>query len=166
MERPTGSLVDIYVAATAGAPMQRLDAIELVPGKGIVGDRYFFGTGTYSPRVQKPSHEVTLIEAEEIESFNTRYGTGVRADDLRRNLVTRGIRLNDLVGTTFSVGDVVLKGIKLCEPCDYIARRTRGEVLPGLAHKAGLRAAVLVGGVARTGDPVIGRIEAATTIRG
>jgi MOSC domain-containing protein YiiM len=159
-----GSLIDIYVADAAGAPLQRVEAGELVRGKGIVGDRYFLGTGTYSPFFRKPAHEVTLIEAEEIEAFNARCGTDVRAEDLRRNFVTRGIRLNDLVGISFNVGGVVLKGIRLCEPCDYIAR-ARPEILAGLAHRAGLYAAILVGGVVRTGDAITGPNEAAAAIQ-
>lgn len=150
----TGSLIQICIADAAGAPMRTVPDAECVAGRGIAGDRYFLGTGTFSPSAKKPSQEVTLVEIEEIERFNAHSGADLPAENLRRNLVTRGIGLNDLVGRRFAIGSVVFEGIRLCEPCSYLAGKTRPDVLQALLHKAGLRAAIVEGGTVRVGDAV------------
>ena len=150
----TGTLNGIFVADGAGTPMRALDRAELVAGRGIRGDRYFTETGTFSPKAKKPSQEVTLVEAEEVEAFNAATGGALRPEELRRNLVTRGVRLNDFVGVEFTVGSVVLKGIRLCEPCDYLAGLTSAAVRQTFVHRAGLRAAIVAGGVACVGDAI------------
>lgn len=149
-----GALVAIYIADRSGGPMRSVDTAEFVAGKGIVGDRYFSGTGKWSPAVQIPKFEVTLIEAEQVAHFNSTYGAAMCPEQLRRNLVTSGIALNELVGAEFTVGDVVLKGIKLCEPCEYIVGLTLPNVLVGLAHRAGLRAGIVHGGVVNLRDGI------------
>ncbi|HEX7795512.1 MAG TPA: MOSC domain-containing protein, partial [Vicinamibacterales bacterium] len=126
-----------------------------VSGRGLAGDRYFEGTGTFSPTAKKPSQEVTLVEAEEIEDFNAQFGTKMKPEDLRRNFVTRGVRLNDLVGQRFTIGSVTFEGIRLCEPCSHLAAIAGDEVLTGLVHQAGLRAAIVESGTVRVGDPVL-----------
>lgn len=151
----TGTLQGIFIAETAGAPMQSLACAEFIAGRGIAGDRYVAGTGTFSPKAKPPSHEVTLVEAEQIEEFNAATGGALRAEELRRNLITRGVRLNLLVGVEFSIGGVVLKGIRLCEPCSYLAGLTSDAVLKNLVHRAGLRAAIVSGGAASVGDPIV-----------
>jgi MOSC domain-containing protein len=155
-----GTLTAIYVSEAAGAPMRALDDAELVAGQGIAGDRYLARRGTYSTPERRPSQEVTLVEIEQVDAFNAAYGAALGAADLRRNLVTRGVALNDLVGVEFTIGGVVLKGIKLCEPCSYIAGRTQPNVLASLAHRAGLRAAILAGGRVRVGDAIAVRAPA------
>src|SRR5215831_4344161 len=150
-----GSLIRICIADAATAPMCSVEEIECVSGRGLAGDRYFEGTGTFSATAKKPSHEVTLVEVEEIDDFNEQFGTNIRPEDLRRNLVTRGIRLNDLVGQRFAIGSVIFEGIRLCEPCSHLAAVTRDEVLTGLVHQAGLRAAIVESGTVRVGDPVL-----------
>ena len=150
----TGRLESIHVAEAAGTPMQSLRGAELVPGKGIVGDRYFAGLGECSPEVPEPDHELTLIEAEEIERFNADAGLGSEAGAFRRNLVTRGVRLNDLVGVEFSVGPVRVRGIRPCEPCAYLADLVHPKVLRRMLHRSGLRAGIVRGGRLRVGDAV------------
>jgi MOSC domain-containing protein YiiM len=150
----TGTLSGIYIADSAGAPMRSIVRAEFIAGRGIAGDRYVAGAGTFSGTAKKPSQEVTLVEAEEVEAFNATTGRQLRPQDLRRNLITRGIRLNELVGVTFSIGPVLLKGIRLCEPCDYLATLTDRSIVSGLTHRAGLRAAIVAGGVASVGDAV------------
>ena len=152
-----GTLVGIYVADHAGAPMRSVAGANLVPGKGIEGDRYFGNRGKFSPDVQDPDHEVTLIEIEQIRHFNVSSGLGFGPEDLRRNLVTEGVRINDLVGREFAIGDVVLRGIRLCEPCDYLAGMTDRQVLTGLVHRAGLRAGIVRGGTIKVQDTVAAR---------
>jgi MOSC domain-containing protein YiiM len=135
--------------------MESVEQAILEAGKGLVGDRYYIATGTFSEKLEgKRDSEITLIESEEIEQFNETQGTALGYGDPRRNIVTRGVRLNDLVGHRFRVGETVLEGIRLCEPCAHLARTVTPEVLPGLVHKAGLRACVVSGGSIEPGDPV------------
>jgi hypothetical protein len=149
-----GTLIGIWVADAATAPMRALDAIECVPGRGLVGDRYFLETGTFSPNARKPSQEVTLVEVEEVDGFNARHATRFEPSAFRRNLVTRGVRLNDLAGQRFAIGSVIFDGIRLCEPCTHLVTLTSPEVLQGLVHRAGLRAAIVRAGTINVGDPV------------
>jgi len=158
----SGRLLHIYTAAAAGAAPQSAAEATLEPGRGIVGDRYHASTGTFSVKSSgKSDHEVTLIEAEAIDRFNRETGLALAYGDLRRNLVTRGIRLNELVGHEFSVGDCRLEGLRLCEPCAHLAKTVAKQVLPGLVHQAGLRARIVRGGLVKTGDAVGERVEAA-----
>jgi MOSC domain-containing protein YiiM len=149
-----GKVESIHVAPAAGAPMQALREAELVAGRGIAGDRYHAGTGEFSPEEFDPDHEITLIEAEQVERFNREAGAALEPGELRRNVVTRGAPLNDLVGVEFSLGETLLRGIRLCEPCRYLAERVHPGVVQGLVHRAGLRAAILRGGTLRVGDPL------------
>lgn len=143
-------LVAIYTAAEGGAPLAPVDEAVLEAGRGLVGDRYYQSGSAAS----RPDRELTLIESEEIDRFNRETQLGLAYGALRRNLVTAGVRLNDLVGREFRVGESVLEGIELCEPCGYLARTVAREVLPGLVHKAGLRARIIEGGTIRQGDPI------------
>ena len=127
----------------------------LETGRGIVGDRYYLGAGTFSEKLKgKPDVEVTLIEIEEIDSFNASESLTLEAGALRRNIVTRGVRLNGLVGRTFAVGSAVLEGVRLCEPCSHLAEVATPKVLPALVHRAGLRARVVAGALVRAGDQI------------
>lgn len=150
-----GSLIDILVSEQPKQQLGSKPSAQLQAGKGIVGDRYFNDTGTFSEKLKGlPDREVTLIEQEEIDSFNKTTLFGYDNADFRRNLVTRGIRLNDLVGKTFKVGSVQLKGIRLAEPCSYLASLLGREVLDHMIHKAGLRAQILSDGIIQTGDTI------------
>jgi len=150
-----GSVVQVYVAPAPGKPMAAVDHAELETGRGIAGDRYHAGVGTFSAKLRgRPDREVTLVEAEEIERFNAGHGLALDYGALRRNIVTRGVRLNDLVGRQFRVGDALLEGIRLCEPCKHLARLVDPAVLPALEQRAGLRARIVTGGVVRSGDRV------------
>jgi len=153
-----GEVLAIFTAAVAEAPLQPVPEASLEAGKGLVGDRYYrdTGTGTFSEKLRgSPDSEITLIEAEEIERFNADFGLTLGLGAPRRNIVTRNIRLNDLVGRRFNVGQVVLEGIRLCEPCAHLAKIVSPEVLPGLVHRAGLRACVVTGGTVRQGDAIV-----------
>ena len=123
--------------------MRPLTEVRAVPGKGLEGDRYFSGTGTFSPTCQKPDFEITFIEQEQIEAFAQAAQLPFTAMQARRNIVTEGVRLNDLVEREFYVGEVRIRGIRLCEPCNYLATISFPETLKGLVHKGGLRAQVL-----------------------
>jgi len=129
--------------------------VRAVPGKGIEGDRYFSGVGTFSPHPQKPDFEITLVEGEKIDAFARASGLPFTAFHARRNLVTEGVDLNALAGREFLVGDVRVRGIRLCEPCSYLAKATFPEILKGLVHKGGLRAQIVTEGTIRVGDAVV-----------
>lgn len=138
--------------------MQSLSEATAIVGHGIEGDRYYLGCGTFSPNPPKPDFEITLIEQEQVDAFAKASGLPFTAALARRNLVTSGVDLNALVGREFSVGEVRLRGIRLCEPCQHLATISFPETLKGLAHRAGLRAQILTGGTIRVG----GRINAST----
>ncbi len=148
-------VVEILVADSPASPAASLQAACAVPGRGIEGDRYFNGAGTFSPHPQKPDFEITLIQREHVEAFAAASGIAFVPRDARRNLVTVGVDLNALVGREFTVGEVRIRGIRLCEPCAYLAKQTSPEVLRGLVHKGGLRAQILSEGEIRVGDPVV-----------
>jgi len=145
----------IIIAETAGGDMVAQKSAELVAGQGIVGDRYFSSQGTFSELLlESQDFEVTLIEQEEIEAFNEVASLDYSASEFRRNIVTRGVRLNDLEGREFKVGEVRLHGVRLCEPCGYLAGRIGKAVLKHMMHKAGLRAQIVTGGVVSLGDTI------------
>src|SRR5262245_41863244 len=148
-----GQLVAIHTGARARAPLQAIVSVSAVAGHGLEGDRYFQKAGTFS-KPSGPDREVTLIAIESIEALEREFGVALRPGESRRNLTTRGVPLNDLVGQTFRVGDVVLEGLRLCEPCSHLASLTYPQVLPGLKGRGGLRARVVTGGVLRAGDSV------------
>ena len=131
--------------------MSTVEAVRAVAGKGLEGDRYFHQAGTFSATVGR-SGEVTLIESEAIERLNARLGTSFSPGEMRRNLVTRGVPLNEMVGSEFSVGEARLRGIRLCEPCSHLGNLTSAEVQSSMIHQCGLRAEILRDGWIRTGD--------------
>src|SRR5687767_14574324 len=111
-------IVEIYVSPTAGAELRPVSEAVLEAGRGIVGDRYHRGVGTFSEKLKdKGDWQATLIELEEVERFNAAFHATFGAGNFRRNIVTAGVRLNDLVGRRFTMGGAVLEGIRLCEPC-------------------------------------------------
>src|SRR5882757_10617949 len=147
-------VVQLLTAPAPDSPMQAHASVRAIPGCGLEGDRYFFGKGTFSPTPQRPDYEVTLIEKEAIDGFVRASGLAFTAMQARRNVVTEGIALNDLVGREFSVGAVRLQGVRLCEPCNYLAKQTHPEVLRGLVHRGGLRARILSVGSINVGDTI------------
>lgn len=150
-----GSIEAIFIAAEAGMPMQSVSEARLEEGQGIVGDRYYAGVGTFSEKLKgRPDSEVTLIESEQIDHFNDLYGLELDYGSPRRNVVTQGIELNKLVDVQFRVGEALLEGIRLCEPCAHLAGLITEKVLPGLVHRGGLRARIISGGVIRPADSI------------
>jgi len=147
-----GIVESINIAPSANAPMVSVEEANAVPGKGLQGDRYFLRQGTfYKPQ---PDRELTLIEAEAIEAFRADAKVDFGLGDSRRNVVTRGVPLNHLVGKEFWLGDVKVRGLKLCEPCSHLQKLTTDKVLPGLVHRGGLRAQILTECVIRVGHLV------------
>jgi len=148
-----GDVVSIHLASEREARPTSVDRAHAVPGRGLEGDRYFLVRGTYSDR-PGPGREVTLIEVEAIEAMERESGIQLSPGDARRNLVTRGVPLNHLVGREFHVGGVRMRGVRLCEPCAHLEGLTRRGVLGGLVHRGGLRAQLLTDGEIRVGDRV------------
>jgi MOSC domain-containing protein YiiM len=148
-----GTVVSIHIAPEAGKPLFSVEEVRAIPGKGLEGDRYFNQTGSYSGK-PGPDREVTLIEVEAIAALQRDHGISIGASESRRNIVTRGVPLNHLVGREFRVGRVRLRGLRLCEPCKHLESLTRPGVLSGLIHRGGLRAQILSEGIIRVGDLV------------
>ncbi len=147
-----GRVVAIHITDRAAAPMRSVEAVRAVAGQGLEGDRYFLKVGTKKPG---PDREVTLIEIEAIEALERDYGVKLNPGDARRNIVTRGVALNHLVGKEFRVGEAVLRGLRLCEPCQHLVSLTGQEkVLHGLIHRGGLRAQIVKDGMIHVGDAV------------
>lgn len=149
----TGTVVSIHIARTGEAAMESVHEVRAVVGQGLEGDRYFRKAGTYS-NPPGPDREATLLEAEAIEVLARDYGIDIAAGDARRNVVTRGVTLNHFVGCDFRVGEVVLHGIRLCEPSAHLSRLVGANVVPGLPHRGGLRAAIRSTGAIRVGDDI------------
>jgi len=146
-------VLELYIAESASEPMQSIGLVQLEAGKGIVGDRYYSEQGTFSERLAGlPDKELTLIESEEVEAFNREQGFSFGYGEFRRNIVTQGVRLNELEGKEFTLGGVRLKGIRLCEPCAHLANILVPEIMPALVHKTGLRAQILSSGDVQLGD--------------
>lgn len=133
--------------------MEQLTEVEAIAVQGLVGDRYSAGVGTYSDRPGR-DRQLTLIEEETIIAIERERGIALAPGDTRRNLVTRGVALNHLVGRRFEIGPVVLEGVRLCEPCDHLQRLTQKGVLSALIHRGGINAEILVSGTIRAGDRV------------
>ena len=152
-----GIIESILISGNAGGEVVSQSSVELEIGRGIVGDRYHLSKGTYSKKLEKThDFEITLIEREEIDVFNQATGLNYDAATFRRNLVTRGIRLNDLVGKEFNIGDVKFRGVRLCEPCAYLSDLLGPDFLSLMVHKAGLRAQILVNGSIEVSDSICG----------
>ena len=149
---PNGTVESIHIAAEAMGSLQPVDQAEAIPGAGLAGDRYALKVGTfYKP---EPDYELTLIEAESIEALQRDYQIELSAGESRRNIVTRNVPLNHLVGKEFAIGAVRIRGIRLCEPCDHLQKVTGKPVIKGLLHRGGLRAQILTPGTIRVGDAI------------
>jgi MOSC domain-containing protein YiiM len=146
-----GRVVGIYIAEHKGAEVVIVNQAHVVPGSGIEGDRYFKKTSNPDGQ-SKTGREITLIEMETIESMCDDDGIQITADQSRRNIITRGIALNELVGQLFYIGDIQFRGIRLCEPCQYLATRTDPRILSSMVHRGGLRADILTEGIIHNND--------------
>jgi len=141
-----GRVEAIFISAAHGNLPHPVGSVRAIAGKGLEGNRYF-DTG-------RAEQELTLIEAEALEAALAEDELDVDAAATGRNVLTRGVRLNDLVGKRFRVGELECRGIELCEPCTTMEARTQPGVIKALVHRAGLNAEILVGGELRPGDAV------------
>ena len=147
-----GVVAGLLVASAAAEPLERVSAAEAIAGRGLEGDRYGKGEGTFSGSGR--GYELTLIEAEALEALAAE-GVEISWEEARRNVVTRGIGLNALVGRRFLIGEVECVGRRLAEPCSHLQRLAPAGILGGLVHRGGLRADIVAGGAIRVDDPVV-----------
>ena len=153
--RNTGTVEAIYITPSAGKPMQTLSRAEAIAGQGLAGDRYLEGTGYYSGRPPADgSREITLIESEELEGMERETGIRLDPSESRRNILTRSISLNALIGKRFRLGEVLCEGLRICEPCTYLEHLTGKRVMRPLVHRGGLRARIVSGGTVEVGDEI------------
>jgi len=154
--RSPGTVEAIVIAPEAEVAMHQVDRAVARAGRGLEGDRYFDERGTFS-NVHGRGYDLTLIEAEALDTLDLASGR-LTPEQARRNIVTRGIGLNALVGERFRVGDVECFAQRLCEPCAHLERLIAATGRPGtlraLIHKGGLRADVLNDGEIRVGDEI------------
>ena len=145
-----GQVVSLHIAPEPGRPMMSVAEVHAVPDRGLRGDRFFRRSWS---ALQRPDKALTLIEAESIEAAEAELGSKLVPGDIRRNIVTRGAPLLELLNREFTIGGVVLRGLRLFEPCMHMERLagTPG-VCHSLLHRSGLKAAILTEGIIRVGD--------------
>jgi MOSC domain-containing protein YiiM len=148
-----GKVISIQITPEASAALTSVEQVNAVAGQGLEGDRYFLKTGTYSKK-HDATREATFIEAEALEALGHDYSLELSGVESRRNMTTRGVALNHLVGRTFRVGGAMFKGLRLCEPCGHLEQVTGRLVRPGLVHRGGLRTQILETGMVRVGDSI------------
>lgn len=149
-----GRVLHIHLSPTAGAPMESLQRAEALAGTGLAGDRYANLTGHWSP-IKRSGDRLTLIEQEEIDRLGAEWGLPLAPGETRRNITTRGIRLDSLIGKRFQIGQVVCRAVRRCEPCTWLEELLGREIIYPLVHRAGIRVEILVGGPIALGDPIV-----------
>lgn len=149
-----GTIEAIYRYADSGAPGERLPHAHFLAGVGIEGDRYALGKGHFQSE-GRWGQALTLIEAEAIETLASNHGIELPPVDARRNIVTRNIDLNSLMGKRFRIGGILCQGSRLAEPCAWLQKTTPSGTLRGLVHRGGLRADILEDGTVKQGDPIV-----------
>jgi MOSC domain-containing protein YiiM len=151
----SGQIVSIHIASKAEATMTAVDEVRAVAGRGLEGDRYFLHEGTYS-ETPGTGRDITFIASEAIEEVARDHNIRLAPGESRRNVTTKGIDLNALVDKEFRAGEVVLRGMRLCEPCEYLQGHTgKDGLLKALVHRGGLRADIISGGTIRVGDEIV-----------
>jgi MOSC domain-containing protein YiiM len=149
----TGSVVEIWLTGAAAAPMRRVPSVGAVAGRGLAGDRYALGGGTWAqyPDLEK---QVTLIDRDDVAAVAAETSSDLTPGDTRRNLVTTGLDLPSLVGRWFTVGDALLFGMKRCPPCTHLERLTGVKLVKAMVHRGGINAALFVGGLISEGSEI------------
>jgi MOSC domain-containing protein YiiM len=143
----SGRVEAIYITAEHGKLPQPVERVRALAGRGLEGNRYFFDDAP-------PGRAVTLIAAEAVEAMESEHGISLEAAATRRNVVTRGVDVNALVGKRFRIGDVECEGVELCEPCQHLQSMTKPGIIKGLVHRGGLNADLLSDGDIAVGDSV------------
>jgi MOSC domain-containing protein YiiM len=150
-----GEVVAIHIASAASGPMQAVRSAIAIGGAGLEGDRYHSGVGFYSQVPTDPgARELTLIAEEALAEVTAETGIQIPLHEHRRNITTRGIDVDALLGQRFRIGEVVCEGVRACPPCNHLDELTGKPLLKPLAHRGGLRARILTGGELRVGDRI------------
>ncbi len=149
----SGEVMHLHICPRAFLPMQAQEAITLVAGRGIEGDRYMLETGFYSDKPEI-GRQVTLFEIETLEALKRDFDIDLAPEEHRRNVTVRGVPLNHLVGRQFRLGSTLLEATRLSFPCKHLDEITGKEVFDPLVHRCGLNCQILEGGVVRVGDKV------------
>ncbi|MFJ6464924.1 MOSC domain-containing protein [Streptomyces sp. NPDC091387] len=157
-----GRVTSLHLAPRIGEPTFRVAQARAVAGHGLAGDRNYWAGEGPRPRRRGDGRasgvcDVTLIEAEALDALADEHGITLTPAECRRNLVCRDIRLNPLVDQEFQVGAVILRGLKLSQPCARLEQLVRPGLIRGLLHRGGLRAEVVRGGTIRVGDRILPR---------
>ena len=143
-----GEVIKLGIAKNNNQPIKEVKFIEVLANKGIVGDRHFH-------EFNDPFNQLSLIESENIDDYNNRFGLNIPYIDFRRNIITKGIKLNDLVGKKFKIGNVKLDAIDLCRPCRHLTEMlNQKNVLKEFLRKGGLRCQILSSSNIRVGDKI------------
>jgi MOSC domain-containing protein YiiM len=149
-----GEVLHIHIAPKSEEGVMSVPEARAVAGRGLEGDRYYEKLGAFSEK-GGPGREATIVSGEAVAAFEAEYGVQLGDGGHRRNVTTRGIDVNELVGVDFRIGEAVFRGVRLCEPCDHLQRVTGIEsVLPGLVKRGGLRCDVIQDGMIRIGDEI------------
>jgi MOSC domain-containing protein YiiM len=143
-----GRVEGIFITPTHGELPQPVARVTAVAGRGLEGNRYFAEDA-------EPGRAITLVAAEAVEAMEAEHGISIEPRETRRNVVTRGVDVNALVGKRFRIGDVECEGVELCHPCRHLESMTKPGIIKGLAHRGGLNADILAGGEINIGDPVV-----------
>lgn len=150
-----GTVVQIYTAPAAGAPVVRVAQAEAVAGRGIAGDRYAAGVGSFS-RWPGRGRAVTLIDADALAEAERAFGVRVSDGEHRRNVVVAGVDVRSLLGGEFQIGGAVFRGARVCAPCKYLSRVTgQARAFDALVGRGGIRAEVVEGGAFAEGDALV-----------
>ncbi len=148
----------IFVSKKSRQELQEVHEVQVVFGSGITGDRHF-------NKAKRPGQNITFIEAESIEKYNSLFGQSITLRETRRNIITKGVDLNSLVGVEFSIGKAMFRGVELCEPCSVLGKLlenqsiSQTEVIRAFSGSGGLRADVIATGIVEVGMPIVSGIN-------
>ena len=141
-------VLKLGITAINNQSIQEVNSIEVIANQGIVGDRHF-------NEFNDPYNQITLIESENIDYYNIKYGLNIPYKDFRRNIITKGIKLNDLVGKRFQIGKVELEGIDLCRPCKHLSEiLDQDNIIKEFLRRGGLRCQILTSSTIEVGDKI------------
>tara|TARA_Y100001970_G_scaffold292583_1_gene434468 strand:- start:2281 stop:2727 length:447 start_codon:yes stop_codon:yes gene_type:complete len=143
-----GKVLKLGITANSNQPIKEVTSIEVLANKGVVGDRHFH-------EFNDPYNQISLIESENIDDYNIKFGLKIPYLDFRRNVITKGIQLNDLIGKKLKVGSVKLEAIDLCRPCRHLTEMlNQDNVLKEFLRKGGLRCQILSSSNINVGDNI------------
>ena len=141
-------ILKLGISSKNNLPINEVDAIQVVKNQGIIGDRHF-------SKFNDPYNQLSLIESENIDYYNLKYGLNIPYVNFRRNVITKGVRLNDLVDKKFIIGDVMLEGVDLCRPCRHLADTlNQDNIIKEFLRRGGLRCQILSSSILKIGDKI------------